>query len=104
MACITKYGGIVEAFSSLRSEQRESSLDQEQLKRLLEQLGLWDESTGDLRLIMDIVESRDALRVTELMAALQAGQTGSQVRLPPEQRDAKARQQAKGDSRKLESK
>lgn len=96
LACITKYGGIVEAFSSLRPEQRESYLDQEQLKRLLEDLRLWDEGkTGDLRLIMDIVEShRDGgTRVCELMAALQAGQTGTQVRLPPDQRDAKVRQQ-----------
>jgi len=97
LACITKYGGIPEAFASLRSEQREAYLDFFQLKKLLEDLNIWDESTGDLRLIMDIVEShRDGgTSICELMAALQAGQTGTQVRLPPDQRDAKARQQVK---------
>eukprot|EP00913_Durusdinium_trenchii_P003985 g3690.t1 len=96
LACITKYGGIPEAFASLRTEQREAYLEFVQLKKLLEDLSIWDENTGDLRLIMDIVEShRDGgTSICELMAALQAGQTGTQVRLPPDQRDAKARQQA----------
>ncbi|CAK9022261.1 unnamed protein product [Durusdinium trenchii] len=97
LACITKYGGIPEAFASLRTEQREAYLEFVQLKKLLEDLSIWDENTGDLRLIMDIVEShRDGgTSICELMAALQAGQTGTQVRLPPDQRDAKARQQVK---------
>lgn len=97
LSCITKYGGIPEAFASLRAEQREVYLDFSQLKKLLEDLNIWDESTGDLRLIMDIVEShRDGgTNICELMAALQAGQTGTQVRLAPDQRDAKARQQVK---------
>ncbi|CAJ1460710.1 unnamed protein product [Effrenium voratum] len=97
LTCISKYGGIPETFASLRPEQREASLELLQLKKLLEDLRIWDETTGDLRLIMDIVEShRDGgTSICELMAALQAGQTGTQARLPPDQRDAKARQQVK---------
>ncbi|CAE7761994.1 AP1M1, partial [Symbiodinium pilosum] len=97
LACITKYGGIPEAFASLRADQREAPLEYHQLKKILEDIRIWDESTGDLRLIMDIVEcNRDGgTTVGELMAALQAGQSGTQVRLPPDQRDAKVRQQVK---------
>ncbi|CAE7232932.1 AP1M1 [Symbiodinium sp. CCMP2592] len=97
LACISKYGGIPEAFASLRPEQREASLEYHQLKKILEDIRIWDEGTGDLRLIMDIVEcTRDGgTSIGELMAALQAGQSGTQVRLPAEQRDAKVRQQVK---------
>eukprot|EP00439_Symbiodinium_sp_Y106_P032852 s989_g3.t3 len=97
LACISKYGGIPEAFASLRPEQREASLEYHQLKKILEDIRIWDEGTGDLRLIMDIVEcTRDGgTSIGELMAALQAGQSGTQARLPAEQRDAKVRQQVK---------
>mmetsp|Transcript_92598 Transcript_92598/g.220380 ORF Transcript_92598/g.220380 Transcript_92598/m.220380 type:complete len:899 (+) Transcript_92598:56-2752(+) len=97
LACISNYGGIPEAFASLRPEQREASLEYHQLKKILEDIRIWDEGTGDLRLIMDIVEcTRDGgTSIGELMAALQAGQSGTQVRLPAEQRDAKVRQQVK---------
>ncbi|CAE6964345.1 AP1M1 [Symbiodinium natans] len=97
LACISKYGGIPEAFASLRADQREASLEYHQLKKILEDIRIWDESTGDLRLIMDIVEcNRDGgTTIGELMAALQAGQSGTQVRLAPDQRDAKVRQQVK---------
>ncbi|CAJ1460713.1 unnamed protein product [Effrenium voratum] len=46
-----KYGGIPETFASLRPEQREASLEFPQLKKLLEDLQIWDETTCDVRLM-----------------------------------------------------
>eukprot|EP00440_Ansanella_granifera_P012997 gb/GFBE01014119.1/.p1 GENE.gb/GFBE01014119.1/~~gb/GFBE01014119.1/.p1 ORF type:complete len:891 (+),score=181.49 gb/GFBE01014119.1/:1-2673(+) len=98
MACVRKYGGISEAFAALPQERREVNLDVGGLQQILQELGLWTENCMmDLAGVIDIVEChRDGgLTISELVAALQTGMAGTQVRLSPEQRDAKVRQQVK---------
>lgn len=94
MACLRKHDSIAHAFASLPVEKKEAVIDTNQLQQILQELDLWDE-TFDWGLVVDIVEcSRDGgFTICELMAALQAGSSGTQVRLSPEARDARARQQ-----------
>jgi len=95
LACLRKHDSIAHAFAALPVEKKEAVIDTKQLQQILQELDLWDE-TFDLGLVVDIVEcSRDGgFTICELMAALQAaGSSGTQVRLSPEARDARARQQ-----------
>lgn len=96
LSCIRKYSSISQAFASVPSEKREVLMDPSQLQQLLQDLGVFEEKL-DIAQMMDIVEvHRDGgVTVSEVVSALQAGQTGTQVRLLPEQRDLRAKQQVK---------
>jgi len=97
-SCLWKFGSVAEAFASIPQEKREVNMDLQQLERVLQDLDIMNEEANiNLQGVIDIVECHREGGVTigELIAALQAGSTGTQVRLSPEQRDAKARQQVK---------
>lgn len=96
LSCIRKFSSISQAFASVPSDKREILMDTSQLQQLLQDLGVFEEKL-DIAQIMDIVEvHRDGgVTVDEVVSALQAGQTGTQVRLLPEQRDLRAKQQVK---------
>lgn len=96
LSCVRQHSSISQAFASIPSEKRDALMDLSQLQQLLKDVGVFDEKL-DLAHIVDIIEfHRDGgLTVSELVAALQAGQSGTQVRLLPEQRDQRAKQQVK---------
>eukprot|EP00930_Biecheleria_cincta_P039390 TRINITY_DN27089_c0_g1_i1.p1 TRINITY_DN27089_c0_g1~~TRINITY_DN27089_c0_g1_i1.p1 ORF type:complete len:884 (-),score=154.46 TRINITY_DN27089_c0_g1_i1:90-2741(-) len=96
LSCVRQYSSVLQAFASIPSEKREVLMDVNQLQQLLKDVGVFDEKL-DLAHIVDIIEfHRDGgVTVSELIAALQAGQPGTQVRLLPEQRDLRAKQQVK---------
>jgi len=96
LAAIGKYPSVIDAFSSISQELRETLLDGNGMLELLTDLDLvTDDVQADT--IIDVVECHKdgGITVSELMAALQAGAPGTQTKLSPEQIDARAKQQVK---------
>eukprot|EP00933_Yihiella_yeosuensis_P064764 TRINITY_DN6827_c1_g1_i1.p1 TRINITY_DN6827_c1_g1~~TRINITY_DN6827_c1_g1_i1.p1 ORF type:complete len:954 (-),score=154.67 TRINITY_DN6827_c1_g1_i1:128-2989(-) len=96
LSCLRVYGSVEEAFSSVSADKRDVPMNFAQFKKLLEDLGLVSASVN-VQAVFDICEvARDGgLSISELVSALSAVAAGTQARLLPEQRDARAKQQVK---------
>lgn len=95
LKCLRQHNRVADAFTSIPRERREAVLDAAALREILEELNL---ATGiKVEAVVDLVEAhRDGgVTVSELTAALQCASPGVQVRLSPDQRDARARQQVR---------
>mmetsp|Transcript_41593 Transcript_41593/g.77416 ORF Transcript_41593/g.77416 Transcript_41593/m.77416 type:complete len:923 (-) Transcript_41593:91-2859(-) len=94
LQCLRNASRCRDAFKRVK-KYKEVVMDLKTFKKMLEDLKL---DTGvNVEAVFYLVESRrdGGLALGELFAALHSGAPGMQMPLPPEQRDAKARQQVK---------
>jgi len=95
LQCLRHHNRVADAFAVLPRDRRETLLDAAGLREVLEELNL---AAGiKIEAVVDLVEPHreGGLTVAELTAALQCAAPGTAVRLPPDQRDHKAKQQVK---------
>eukprot|EP00927_Polykrikos_kofoidii_P077537 TRINITY_DN74474_c0_g1_i1.p1 TRINITY_DN74474_c0_g1~~TRINITY_DN74474_c0_g1_i1.p1 ORF type:complete len:951 (+),score=158.51 TRINITY_DN74474_c0_g1_i1:302-2854(+) len=93
LTLVRSYGSITGAFDQLTQARRDEVIDMKGFSAVLADLGAVDDVKPED--VFNIIESRrnGGTTIGELISALLSCGTGSQVRLTPEQRDVRAKQQ-----------
>lgn len=95
LRCLASHSRVADAFATISVERRGVVLHTEGIREVLAELELLE--GVHVEAIVDLLEphKEGGLTVSELIAALQSTPPGSLIRLTPELRDARARQQVK---------